>query len=51
MTDNNTDLTAALFFGKRPPKITEGSPFDPHWPISRINPAVLWVRLRPTRTR
>ena len=24
---------------KRPPKITEGGPFDPHWPIFRINPA------------
>ena len=22
-----------------PPKITEGGPFDPHWPISKINPA------------
>ena len=27
-------------FGKRPPKITEGGPFDHQWPISRINPAM-----------
>ena len=26
--------------GKRPHKITEGGPFDPHWPISRISPAI-----------
>ena len=26
------------FLEKGPPKITEGGPFDPHWPISRINP-------------
>ena len=26
------------FLKKGPPKITEGGPFDPHWPISRINP-------------
>ena len=27
------------FLEKGAPKITEGGPFDPHWPISRINPA------------
>ena len=27
------------FLEKKPPKITEGGPFDPHWPISRIKPA------------
>ena len=27
------------FLEEGPPKITEGGPFDPHWPISRINPA------------
>ena len=26
---------------KRAPKITEGDPFDPHWPISRINPVLI----------
>ena len=26
------------FLEKGPPKITEGGPFDPHWPSSRINP-------------
>ena len=24
-----------------PPKITEGDPFDPHWPISRLNPVLI----------
>ena len=28
-----------------PPKITEGSPLGPHWPISRINPAYIWEYL------
>ena len=28
------------FLEKGPPKITEGGPFNPHWPISRINPGV-----------
>ena len=28
------------FLEKGPPKITEEGPFDPHWPISRINPVV-----------
>ena len=28
------------FLEKGAPKITEGGPFDPHWPISRINPAI-----------
>ena len=27
------------FLEKGLPKITEGDPFDPHWLISRINPA------------
>ena len=27
------------FLKKGPPKITEGGTFDPHWPISKINPA------------
>ena len=26
------------FLEKGPPKITEGGPFDLHWPVSRINP-------------
>ena len=30
----------APFLEKGPPKITEGDPFDPQWPISRINRAV-----------
>ena len=25
----------APFLEKGPPKITEGDPFDPHWPISQ----------------
>ena len=29
------------FLEKGHPKITEGGPFDPHWPISSIKPAVL----------
>ena len=33
-------LSCTPFFEKGPTKITEGSPFDSHWPISRINPAV-----------
>ena len=39
---SNTFWTPFLgppFFEKGPPKITEGGPFDPHWPISKINPA------------
>ena len=35
--ESNTFL-APPFFEKWPPKITEGGPFDPHWPISGINP-------------
>ena len=31
--------TPPPFFKKGPPKITEGGTFDPHWPISKINPA------------
>ena len=26
------------FLEKETPKITEEGPFDPHWPISKINP-------------
>ena len=26
------------FLEKGSPEITEGGPFDPHWPITRINP-------------
>ena len=29
----------APFLVKGPPKITEGCPLGPHWPVSRINPA------------
>ena len=29
----------APFLEKGPSKIKEGGPFDPHWSISRINPA------------
>ena len=29
------------FLEKGLPKITGGGPFDPHWPISSIKPAVL----------
>ena len=32
-------LSWTPFFEKGPPKITKGGPFDPHWPISRINSA------------
>ena len=32
------------FLEKGPPKITEGNPFDPHWPISRISPELTWHR-------
>ena len=31
--------TPPPFLKKGPPKITEGGTFDPHWPISKINPA------------
>ena len=34
-------LLGTPFLEKGPPKITEGGPFDPHWPISRINPVLL----------
>ena len=30
-----------------PSKITEGGPFDPHWPISRIKPAT-FIMIIPT---
>ena len=36
-TSSNT-FWGTPFLEKGPPKITEGSPFDPYWPISRINP-------------
>ena len=32
-------LSWTPFFEKGPPKITKGGPFDPRWPISRINSA------------
>ena len=38
-TSSNT-FWGTPFLKKGPPKITEGSPFDPYWPISRINPGV-----------
>ena len=38
-------LSWTPFLQKGPPKITEGSPFDPHWLISRINPAFFFVCL------
>ena len=34
-------LSWTPFLEKGPPKITEGGPFDPDWPISRINPVRL----------
>ena len=38
-TSSNT-FWGTPFLEKGPLKITEGGPFDPHWPISRINPGV-----------
>ena len=38
-TSSNT-FWRTSFLEKEPPKITEGGPFDPHWPVSRINPGV-----------
>ena len=38
-TTSNT-FRGTPFLEKGPPKITEGGPFNPHWPISRINPGV-----------
>ena len=38
-TSSNT-FWRTPFLEKEPPKITEGGPFDPHWPVSRINPGV-----------
>ena len=38
-TSSNT-FWGTPFLEKGPPKITEGGPFHPHWPISRINPGV-----------
>ena len=35
------------FLEKGPPRITEGGPFDPHRPISRINPAIYLWSLKP----
>ena len=44
LTEQSVPISSNTFLGttflvKGPPKITEGGPFDPHWPISRINPA------------
>ena len=38
MFQNGGKASLSPFLKKGPPKITEGGPFDPHWPISRINP-------------
>ena len=38
-TSSNT-FWRTPFLEKGPLKITEGGPFDPHWPVSRINPGV-----------
>ena len=38
-TSSNT-FWRTPFLEKEPPKITEGGPFDPNWPVSRINPGV-----------
>ena len=38
-TSSNT-FWGTPFLEKGPLKITEGGPFDPHWPVSRINPGV-----------
>ena len=35
-TSSNT-FWRTPFLEKEPPKITEGGPFDPNWPVSRIN--------------
>ena len=40
-------LSRTPFLEKGPPKITEGSRFDPHWSISRINPAT-FITIIPT---
>ena len=37
-------LLDPINYEKGPPKITEGGPFDPHWPITRINPVLLWTK-------
>ena len=34
-------LSWTHFLEKGPPEITEGGPFDAHWPISRINPVTV----------
>ena len=34
-------LSRTSFLEKGPPKITEGGPFEPHRPISRINPVTV----------
>ena len=36
-------LSWTPFLKKGPPKITEGGPLDPHWPISRKNPGHVYV--------
>ena len=33
-------LSWTPFLEKGPPNVTEGGPFDPDWPISRINPDI-----------
>ena len=37
----NTPFLGPPFLKKGPLKITERGPFDPHWPISGINPQYL----------
>ena len=43
LTEQSVPISSNTFGGtpfleKGPPKITEGRPFVPRWPISRINP-------------
>ena len=40
VTTSSNTFWRTPFLEKEPPKITEGGPFDPHWPVSRINPGV-----------
>ena len=37
-------LSWVPFLKKGPPKITEGGPLGPHWPIFRINPVHLYSK-------
>ena len=44
LMEQSVQISSNTFWGtpfleKGPPKITEGGPFDPHWLISKINPA------------